>query len=88
MYLEEREADVVMSNDIVVTPVELPVTITFEKLEINTTMFRSTEHFILQTVAEYEVVVIPGLNMVVGPTSDSSNYTKITVVLHSKFYFF
>ena len=88
MYLDEREADVVMSTDIVIAPVELPTTIAFEKLEINTTIFRATKRFILQTVAEYEAVTIPGLSMVVGPTSDNSNSTKITVVLRSKFYFF
>ena len=88
MHPEKKDADIIKSSDIMVTLVELPTTVTFEKLKINTTNFHSTECFILKTVAEYKAVVIPDKNMVFGPTIDSSNHTEITPVLHCKLYFY
>ena len=73
-----------ISSDVIVTPVKLPATVAFERLTINASKSSPTEHFILQTVAEHQVVAIPELNIVLGSTTDSSDPTNVTVVFHGK----
>ena len=87
MYSEGNKAEIVMSKKLIVNSVELPVNVTFQKLDAGLTNFSSTAHLVLQTVAEYRAVVVPGLNMVLGPTTDRSECTRITVTRQSKWYF-